>query len=327
MTFANLGETDIKVHRGQQLGYLEMASVPMRSADIYLSLDHLFQGLPIPTEEEEPDDPPTGAPFIVAPPDDDTQVEKADVSTKWGLDYKRRVRYVIQKHSRLFRKELGRFNDGIKMPILFGDGCDLSKLKQAPYSQSLRDKRAIDEVLNPLCEQGRIVPVPLGRPSLVAAPAFVVWKNQKPRVVVDMRKVNQALIPDAYPLPKQDTILSSMGGAMVFTSLNFVKSFFQQDIAEEDQWKTAFVTAHRGHEMFTVSTMGLANSPGFFQHRMENLFEKYLWEFVLVYIDDIIIFSQTLEDHLIHLDRALTLLENVGVTLSISKCHFAYPSI
>ena len=327
ITVANLGKTSVKIYPGQQLGYLEMADAPNRSADIYLSLDYLFEGLPPTREENEPDDPPAGTPFTVTPLDDDIQVGKADVSSEWGPDYEKCVRHVIQKHANLFRKELGRFNDDIKMPIPFYDGYDLSKLKQAPYSQSLRDERAIDEVLNPLRDQGRIVPVPLGKPSPVAAPAFVVWKNKKPRVVVDMRKVNKALIPDAYPLPKQDTILSSMGGAMVFSSLDFVKSFFQQDIAEEDQWKTAFVTAHRGHEMFTVSTMGLANSPGFFQHRMEKLFESYLWEFVLVYIDDIIIFSRSLEDHLTHLDHALSLLENAGVTLSISKCHFAYPSI
>ncbi|KAI1676403.1 RVT-1 multi-domain protein [Pyrenophora tritici-repentis] len=327
ITFANLGATDVKIQRGQQLGYLEIADTPSREADIYFSLDHIFQGLPMPTEDEEPDDPPAGAPFIVEPPDDDTDMHRADVSMEWGPDYEKQVRHVVYKHSKLFRKELGRFNDGIKMPIPFYDDYDLSKLKQAPYSQSLRDQKAIDEVLNPLQDQGRITRVPLGQPSPVSAPAFVVWKNDKPRVVVDMRKVNKALIPDAYPLPKQDTILSAMGGAMVFSSLDFVKSFFQQEIAEEDQWKTAFVTAHRGHEMFTVSTMGLANSPGFFQHRMERLFESYLWDFILVYIDDIIIFSRTLEDHLTHLDRALTLLENAGVTLSIAKCHFAYPSI
>ena len=73
--------------------------------------------------------------------------------------------------------------------------------------------------------------------------------------------------------------------------------------------------------------MGLANSPGFFQHPMENLFEGILWKFVLVYIDDIIVFSKMLDQHLIDLDTCLTLLEQSGVTLALRKCHFGYPSI
>ena len=76
-----------------------------------------------------------------------------------------------------------------------------------------------------------------------------------------------------------------------------------------------------------VSTMGLTNSPGFFQHRMESILVKYLWFFVLIYIDDIIIFSRSKEEHLHHLDRILQLLEDSEVTLSIAKCHFGYPSI
>ncbi len=155
----------------------------------------------------------------------------------------------------------------------------------------------------------------------------MVWKNGKLRVVVDLRKVNTKLYPDAYPLPKQDQILSALRGSVIFSSMDILKGFFQQRIRKEDRWKTAFVTTHRGHEQLTVSTMGLANSPGFFQHRMEMIFSSYLWQWVLVYIDDIIIFSRSIEEHLTHLDEALWLLEQSGITLSITKCHFGYPSI
>lgn len=79
--------------------------------------------------------------------------------------------------------------------------------------------------------------------------------------------------------------------------------------------------------MLTVSTMGLANAPGFFQHRMEDLFAGYLWKYVLVYIDDIIIFSRNLDEHLHHLEHVLDILDASGVSLSISKCFFAFPSI
>ena len=73
--------------------------------------------------------------------------------------------------------------------------------------------------------------------------------------------------------------------------------------------------------------MGLANSPGFFQHRMESILAKYLWQFVLVYIDDVIIYSRSPTEHLSHLDEVLTVLEESGISLSVKKCHFAYPSV
>jgi hypothetical protein len=73
--------------------------------------------------------------------------------------------------------------------------------------------------------------------------------------------------------------------------------------------------------------MGLATTPSLFQHRTEALFGPYLWKFVLVYIDDIIIFSKTVKEHLGHLDTTLATLGKSGVTLSLLKCHFAQPSI
>ncbi|CAI6100622.1 unnamed protein product [Clonostachys chloroleuca] len=155
----------------------------------------------------------------------------------------------------------------------------------------------------------------------------VVWRDDKPRVVVDLRKVNMKVVEHAYPLPLQDDILTGMQGATVFSVVDLTKGFFQQGILPEDRWKTTFVTPHRGLERLTVSTMGLLSSPAFFQQRMDNLFRKYLWEFVLVYVDDIIIFSRSIEDHVRHLDICLGILERAGCTLSLGKCHFAQPGL
>ena len=73
--------------------------------------------------------------------------------------------------------------------------------------------------------------------------------------------------------------------------------------------------------------MGLTNSPGFFQHQMKSILTKYLWSFILIYVDDIIAFSRSKEEHLNYLGRILQLLEDSGVTLSIVKCYFGYPSL
>jgi hypothetical protein len=192
---------------------------------------------------------------------------------------------------------------------------------------SLKDRQAVDQILDPLKAMGVVENVPLGVPSPASSPAFVVWRDSKPRVVVDLRRVNSKLHMDAYPLPRQDDIFNAMGGATVFTILDIVKSFFQQKIAPEDRWKTAFVTQHRGHEQMTASSMGLATTPAFFQHRMEQIFGPYLWKFVLVYIDDVIIFSKTFDQHVKDLTIVLRLLRNSGVTLSLAKCRFAQSSL
>lgn len=114
------------------------------------------------------------------------------------------------------------------MSISFVDENNVTSLKQAPYSLTTRDRKAIDDILNPLMRQGRLQKVSLRTISFASFPAFVVWKNDKPRVVVDLRKINTRLYLDAYPLPRQNTILGALEGAMVFSSVDLTKSFFQQ---------------------------------------------------------------------------------------------------
>ncbi|EGE02699.1 hypothetical protein TEQG_01734 [Trichophyton equinum CBS 127.97] len=96
----------------------------------------------------------------------------------------------------------------------------------------------MDAVLDPLLQGGQIEKVRLTAASPFASPAFVVWKNDKPRIVVDMRKLNTKVIPNAYPLPRQDAILDDLGGSIIFSSMDITKGFFQQPVAAEDTWKS-----------------------------------------------------------------------------------------
>lgn len=106
--------------------------------------------------------------------------------------------------------------------------------------------------------------------------------------------------------------------------MNIMYEFFQQFIVEKDQWKMIFVISHCEQEMLTVSTMNLINSSKFFQHWMKNLFINYLWKFILIYVDNIIVFSQTLKKYLQHFERILNILKRSNVTLNITKCHFVF---
>jgi hypothetical protein len=343
LPYANMGRSPIHIRTGQLLGYV---SVPQQISQLHGTVqligtdDHTNKplgandhtnNLPIGTDHhtDNMEAHTENIPLTTAidPPTEIFSVDDADISLAWGSEFHTQIRQLLTKHATLFRPQLGMFNDGIQMPIQFTDESDLKGLKQAPYQLSRRDKDAMDSVLDPLARQGRIEKVPLGARCAASSPAFIVWNKNKPRVVVDLRRVNQKLFPNAYPLPRQDDVLQALGGATIFSSLDITKGFFQQPIRSDDRWKTAFTTPHRGLEQLTVSTMGLASSPGFFQHRMENLLAEYLWDFVLVYIDDIIIFSRTKEHHVSHLDQALTLLAGSGITLAPQKCHFAYPSV
>lgn len=114
----------------------------------------------------------------------------ADVSNAWGEEYACRVRVVLDKYSLFFRPELGHFK-GEEMGIPFHDERDVKGLKQNPYSLTYRDHAAMDGILDPLHKTGQVEKVPLDR---LSSPVFVVWQYNKPRVIIDLRRVNTRII-------------------------------------------------------------------------------------------------------------------------------------
>ena len=260
LPFANFGEAPIRLRRGTVLGVLEEGPERHGDCSVLLNLAGIYEGQP-PIEDEPEGSNPAGSPFLIRPLPDEQGVEP-NISDAFGPDIKAKIQGVLDKHANLFRPELGRFNDGINMPVPFKEGVEINDLRQAPFPQSKRDKEEMDKILDPMRADGSLVPVPLGQPSPAAAPAFVVYRNGKPRVVVDLRKVNTKLELNAYPLPKADDVLSAMGGATIFSSVDMTKSFFQQPLAPEDYWKTALVTAHRGHDGFSNYTGIFPSSNG-----------------------------------------------------------------
>ena len=143
---------------------------------------------------------------------------------------------------------------------------------------------------------------------------------------MDYRKLNAATIPDEFPIPRQSEILASLSGAQVLSSLDALSGFTQLEMAEEDVEKTAFRT-HRGLFQFRRLPFGLRNGPSIFQQIMQNILSPYLWIFCLVYIDDIVVYSKSYEDHIVHLDKVLGAIGRSGITLSPTKCHLFYDSI
>jgi hypothetical protein len=190
------------------------------------------------------------------------------------------------------------------------------------YGSSPAKRQVIDEQIDKWFEQGVIEP----SISPWSAPVVIAYRNGKPRFCVDYRKLNAATIPDEFPIPRQSEILSAVSGAQVLSSLDALAGFTQLEVAEEDVEKTAFRT-HRGLFQFRRMPFGLRNGPSIFQRVMQGILAPYLWIFCLVYIDDIVIYSKSYEEHIIHLDLVLKAIEEAGIMLSPGKCHLFYDSI
>ena len=145
------------------------------------------------------------------------------------------------------------------------------------------------------------------------------------RMCVDYRAVNRLTVPDVYPLPAIDQLLYNMSDAKVFTAMDLHSAYNQIVIAEEDQPKTAFI--HRtGLYEYKRMPFGLRNGPPTFQRFMNMMLgstDEHMWVFVMVYLDDVIVFSATVDEHGIHLMKVLAIISRHGLKLKLSKCTFA----
>ena len=124
-----------------------------------------------------------------------------------------------------------------------------------------------------------------------------------------LRALNKITIKNKCPLPRIDEILDRVRGAKYFSKIDLMSGYHQIRIAEGDVPKTAFRTRY-GHFEFLVLPFGLTNAPATFQTLMNDVFREVLDDFVVVYIDDILIFSATPKEHLEHLRKVLTILKD-----------------
>ena len=154
-----------------------------------------------------------------------------------------------------------------------------------------------------------------------ASPIVLVRKKDgSTRFCVDYRKLNAISIKDAYPLPRIDDSLDSLAGATCFSTLDLASGYWQVGLTEEAQLKSAFVT-HSGLYQFKVMPYGLTNAPSTFERLMERVLQGLQWQICLVYIDDVIIYSRTVEDHVSRLESVLQKLAEAGLKLKPKKCH------
>ncbi|KAI8493132.1 hypothetical protein Bbelb_291360 [Branchiostoma belcheri] len=146
------------------------------------------------------------------------------------------------------------------------------------------------------------------------------------RFCVDYRKLNQATIKDAHPLPRTDDVIDALSGAAYFTTLDMTSGYWQVDLDPADREKTAFTTG-RGLYQFKVMAFGLTNAPSTFQRLVELLLAGLDWRTCLAYLDDIIVFSRTFQDHLTTLEEVFRRCRAANLKLNAKKCQFARPRV
>ncbi|GBG61956.1 hypothetical protein CBR_g26119 [Chara braunii] len=169
------------------------------------------------------------------------------------------------------------------------------------YRMSEEELSVLRAQLGDLLEKGWIRP----SSSPYRAPVLFVWKKNKDlRLCIDYRKLNAQTVKNAGPLPRIDDLLERLGGAKFFSKLDLKSGYHQLEIRQEDRYKTAFKTRY-GHFEWLVMPFGLTNAPTTFQAAMTTEFRHMLGRFVLIYLDDILVYSRSLDEHVEHLHTYL----------------------
>lgn len=143
---------------------------------------------------------------------------------------------------------------------------------------------------------------------------------------VDYHALNALTIRDRFPIPTIDELLDELGDTRCFSKLNMLQGYHQIRMHSGDTPKTVFRT-HHGHYEFKVMSFGLCNAPFSFQAIMNTLFRPYLCCFIIVFFDDILIYSGSFKEHLIHLEVAFQVLLDHQFVLKLSKCFFAQSQV
>lgn len=158
--------------------------------------------------------------------------------------------------------------------------------------------------------------------SPYASPIVLVQKKTGELwMCVDYRQLNAKTRKDAYPLPRIQESLDALSGAQWFSTLDLASGYNQVAVAERDKPKTAFCTPFGLFE-FERMPFGLCNTPGTFQRLMERIFGDQSFHSILLYLDDVIIFSSSVAQHLQRLEMVLSRLQQKGLKAKLSKCHF-----
>jgi hypothetical protein len=187
-----------------------------------------------------------------------------------------------------------------------------------PYRMASNQLAELEEQLQELLDKGYIRPSasPWGAP-IISIPK----KDGMLRMCVDYHSLNEVTIKNMYPLPRIDDLFDQLKGACVFSKIDLRSGYHQLKIRASDIPKTIFITRYSLYE-YMVMSFGLTNAPAYFMYLMNKVFMEYLDKFVVVFIDDILIFSKNEEEHDEHLHLVLQKLRDNQLYAKLNKCEF-----
>ncbi|GJW07847.1 putative reverse transcriptase domain-containing protein [Tanacetum coccineum] len=196
-------------------------------------------------------------------------------------------------------------------------------VSRAPYRLAPSEMKELSEQLQELSNKGFIRPSssPWGAPVL-----FVKKKDGSFRMCIDYRELNKLTVKNRYPLPRIDDLFDQLQGSSIYSKIDLRSGYHQLRVREQDILKTAFRTRY-GHYEFQVMPFGLTNAPAVFMDLMNRVCKPYLDKFVIVFIDDILIYSKNKTEHEEHLKAILELLKKEKLYAKFSKCEFWIPKV
>ena len=178
-----------------------------------------------------------------------------------------------------------------------------------------------EEVRNHLKEMLALDAIRVSQSPYVSPVVLIRKPNGKIRFCIDFRKLNSRTKKDAYSLPRIDEMFDSLYGAKWFSSLDIKSAYWQVEVEEADKEKTAFTVGPLGFYECNRMPFGLSNAPATFQRLMESCLGDMNMQSCLIYLDDIVVFSQTFEEHVEWLEKVFQRLIDAGLKLSPAKCH------
>jgi len=321
----NTGQADVRLHTNERVGIATpgLADILLLSGDPRFDIEDdvdLPNLMEVDDDESDDDEGDT---------ERDETPEGKSLTTTWeaelqldhlDIDDRVKVLQLLRPHSAMWNGSLGEIS-------VTEHRIDLTPearpMYQAPYRAGRMareiERAEVDKMLN----AGVIEPAT----SEWASPVVLITKKDgSVRFCVDYRKLNSVTIRDTYPLPRMDECLDSLGDASIFTTLDCNSGYWQIPVRNEDRDKTAFVT-HVGVHRFKRMPFGLCNAPATFQRALDMILAQVKWRNALVYLDDVIIYSHTIQEHYDHVNFVLHHLRQAGVSLQLKKCHFFQPRV
>ena len=189
---------------------------------------------------------------------------------------------------------------------------------RAPYRTSPQGLDELKKQLHDLTEKGYIQPSvsPFGAPVL-----FVPKKDGGIRMCVNYRGLSRVTVHNRYPLPRIDELLDRLRGANLFTKTDLRSGYHQIRVHPGDVHKTTFRTRY-GHFEFLVLPFGLTNAPATFMHLMHSIFREQLDDYIIIFLDDILVYNKGLKAHVTHVHQTLSIMRQHRLYAKVSKCAF-----